>query len=287
MKKILLNKIFLFYSSFLIALAALISYQGCSELDSDAVLAPEFRTHGAGWSNPASNNFHGIYIRNSNWNLSQCKTCHGNNYDGGTSGSSCLGCHNQPGGPENCGLCHGNSQHPYPPKALNGDTSSFSLGVGAHFRHFNTNNSLALNCNDCHKPVNEFSDPDHIGTNPDGIAEIIFGTRAYDTLGGPIRPDPVWNRNNASCSGTYCHGTFKQGNVNASAIWNNASSVVCGSCHGDPVTGNPTPQENGVFTPPHYSFMTINSCYICHSSVINPQGIIVNKQLHLNGQVNY
>lgn len=282
-----MKKIFLFYGLFLLLISSMLFYQGCSELDNSVTLAPEVRTHGEGWSNPSSANFHGSYIASTSWNLGQCKTCHGGDYSGGTSGSSCLGCHSGSGGPENCRLCHGNSQHANPPKALNGDTAVSSIGVGVHMSHRFSVYGKALTCEDCHRDINGFSDPNHIDPLADGIAEIVFGTRAYDTLGGPIRPNPNWDRNTATCSSVYCHGTFKEGNVDAVGVWTNPGSVVCGTCHGDPGTGNPTPRVNGVFTPPHYSFMNSTTCYVCHSTVMNGQGQIINKDLHINGVVDY
>jgi predicted CxxxxCH...CXXCH cytochrome family protein len=283
-----MKKIFLFYGFFALMLTGALVYQGCSELDNSVALTPDIDTHPDGWANPVSGNFHGSYIvNNKQWNLNQCKTCHSADYTGGTSGSSCLGCHDGSGGPENCRLCHGNSDHSNPPKGLYGDTSVTNIGVGVHATHVNNPRfSASLQCSDCHI-FNGFSDPNHIGNNPDGIAEITFGALANDTLGGGIIPNPTWDRNTATCSSVYCHGTFKEGNVTAAGIWTNPSSVVCGSCHGDPGSGNPTPRTNGVFTPPHYSFMNINSCYVCHGSVINAQGVMVDKTKHINGEIDY
>lgn len=285
-----MKKTFFFYGSFITLILAVLIYQGCSELDKNVTMAPDIDTHPDGWANPVSANFHGKYIHdNKQWNLNQCKTCHSADYSGGTSGSSCLGCHSESGGPQNCRLCHGGtSGHANPPKALNGDTSVTALGVGAHMTHlYNMKWSAPVACEECHTDFNGFGDPLHIGSNPDGIAEINFGPLAHDTINGPIRPNPTWDRNTATCSNAYCHGTFKEGNINAAGIWTNPSSVVCGSCHGDPNTGNPTPQTNGVFTKPHFSFMTINTCYVCHGSVINPQGQFVDRNKHVNGEVDY
>jgi predicted CxxxxCH...CXXCH cytochrome family protein len=282
-----MKKLILFYGMFIVLLASALIYQGCSELDTSVTLAPEIRTHAEGWSNPSSGNFHGVYIAANKWNLSGCKTCHGGDYSGGTSGSSCLGCHTNSNGPENCRTCHGNSEHANPPRALNGDTLTTSLGVGVHMSHRYSSYGAALTCEDCHRDINGFDDPNHIGPDPDGHAEIFFGPRAYDTLGGPVRPNPTWDRNTATCSSVYCHGTFKEGNVNAAGIWTDQGSVYCGTCHGDPNEGNPTPQNNGVFTAPHFSFMTAQSCYICHGSVIDGQGNFIDKELHINGEVNY
>ncbi|MBS1515045.1 MAG: CxxxxCH/CxxCH domain-containing protein [Bacteroidetes bacterium] len=284
-----MKKIFIFYGLLLILLTSLIVYQGCAKFDNTITSAPDIDTHPDGWANPSSSTFHGKYIVSKKlWNLNQCKACHAADYTGGSTGSSCLGCHNGSGGPENCRLCHGNSDHANPPKGVFGDTLTSYIGVGVHATHVNNPKySAALHCSDCHA-FGGFSDPNHIGDNPDGIAEITFGDLAKDTsLGGGIKPNPIWNRTNATCSSVYCHGTFKQGNTSASATWTDANSVKCGSCHGNPSTGNPTPQVVGVFTSPHFSFMTTTTCYICHGSVINGQGVFVDKSKHINGEVNY
>ncbi len=283
-----MKKIFLFYGLFIMLLAGPIIYQGCSELNTDVAVTPDIDTHPDGWANPSSGNFHGTYIfSNKQWSLAPCKTCHGSDYSGGTSGSSCNGCHSGSGGPQNCRLCHGNSEHSSPPKALNGDTLVTYTGVGVHQLHRTTLYSASVGCDECHTDLNGFEDPNHIGSNPDGTAEVNFGPLSRISIGGGITPDPQWDRNTNTCSNAYCHGTFKEGNVSAVGVWTNPSSVVCGTCHGDPNTGNPTPRTNNVFTEPHYSFMTITSCYVCHGSVINSQGTMVDKTKHVNGEINY
>ena len=290
-----MKSIKIFYLSFFILLLTALAYQGCSELDKNAVLSPNLSVHPAGWADTTktdSANFHGKYIYNNKlWNLTECRSCHGNDYKGGTTGSSCKTCHTSSSGPESCRLCHGGtSGHANPPKALNGDTLTTSLGVGMHMSHlYNTNWSAEVACEECHTDFNGFDDPLHIGPNPDGIAEINFGPLAKDTSLGTV-PNPVWNRNNgnnATCANAYCHGNFRDGNKNQTPVWTNKETVVCGSCHGDPATGNPTPRTNGVFTSPHFSSLTINSCYICHGSVINPSGVFIDKSKHVNGEVNY
>lgn len=279
-----MKKIIMLYGLFIALISTFLMYQGCSELDNSATMAPDLDIHADGWAIPNSNNFHGTYIASRKWNLNECKTCHGGDYSGGTSGTSCLGCHSGSGGPQNCRLCHGNSEHSNPPKALNGDTLTTSLGVGIHMGHRFSTFSASVTCEECHTDFNGFDDPIHIGPDADGIAEINFGPLSRTVIGN-ITPNPTWDRNSASCSNTYCHGTFRDGNVNAVGIWTDEESVVCGSCHGDPVTGNPTPRTNGVFSPPHFSYMTINTCYICHETVINPQGQFINTDLHVNGVI--
>lgn len=285
----MMKKMKIFYIIFLTAITFTLGYQGCSKTENDLVMSPELGIHPAGWTDQNSNNFHGKYIFNNKaWNLNECKTCHGGDYQGGNTGESCYKCHDGSGGPQNCRLCHGGtSEHSYPPKALNGETNINYIGVGVHTYHMDsTKFSAPVECNECHIPLSGgFNSPDHIGDNPDGIAEITFGSLAKTSIGGGITPDPVWNRNNATCSNSYCHGDFVNGNQDALPVWTDQNSVKCGSCHGDPVTGNPNPKPNGVYNKPHYAFFTAQTCYVCHGTVINPSGIIFDKDLHVNGVI--
>ncbi len=277
-----MKKLLILYLSFGFIFLFMIMYHGCSELKDNLVIAPALGIHPAGWVNPTTADFHGKYIADNKWSLNQCITCHGNDFKGGTSGASCFKCHTS--GPQDCnGVCHGSANVPYPPKALNGNTSVSYLGVGTHNAMLTMDSTIRyaarVECTECHRQVTSFSDSNHIGNNPDGIADIVFGTLAK-TQTGTIIPNPTWDRNTATCSGTYCHGNFKNGNVNALPVFNNPTSVVCGSCHGDPITGNPLPSGT------HPQGFNINQCYFCHPSVINQNAQFVNKTLHVNGVVN-
>jgi predicted CxxxxCH...CXXCH cytochrome family protein len=181
-----------------------------------------------------------------------------------------------------CSLCHGSGDHANPPKALNGDITATSLGVGAHETHlYLAANSSFVACSECHKPVTNVHDSTHI--DGDNIAEVKFGPLAKNTLGGGVTANPVWNRTTATCSNSYCHGQFKGGRLNNSVSWTSPGSVVCGSCHGDPVTGNPNPGN-----PPHsVSNWTRTDCAMCHFSVIDSTGTITNPEKHVNGIVNF
>ena len=289
-----MKKLTVFYLLFFLTIALTLTYVGCSEVENNLTPAPELGVHPSGWADTTSDasmssaNFHGQYIYDNNaWNLTQCKSCHGGDYKGGTTGSSCLSCHTSSGGPQNCRLCHGGtSGHSNPPKALNGSNSVSTLGVGVHVYHLDsTKYSAPVECNECHLSLDGgFNSPNHLGDNPDGIAEITFGTLAKTPTPG-ITPDPVWDPTTATCSNVYCHGNFEIGNNTATPIWTDSNSVKCGSCHGDPVTGNPNPKPGGLYS--HWQGLLITNCYVCHGTVINPQGVIYNKDLHVNGQVNY
>src|SRR5512142_33794 len=114
----------------LCAVAALALY-GCAKLQDTPpeAVAPGIGVHPAGWSDPASPDFHGTYIATKNsWDMRPCQSCHGSNYAGGSVGVSCLTCHTKTNGPENCTTCHG-STNPAPPKDLSGNTVTTARGV--------------------------------------------------------------------------------------------------------------------------------------------------------------
>jgi predicted CxxxxCH...CXXCH cytochrome family protein len=109
------------------------------------------------------------------------------------------------------------------------------------------------------------------------MAGIVFGDLAKTVTTG-VTPDPQWNPQTQSCSGVYCHGTFKNGNQNNSPSFITPNSQTCGKCHGNPTTGNPLP---GGAHPQN------QNCYLCHGIVINQAGVIISKYRHVNGVVNF
>ena len=110
--------------------------------------------HQSGITDPASTNFHGRYVATLKWDMSQCKTCHGNDYAGGVASPSCNTCHTNTGGPEACNTCHGNFNNPSliaPPVDLSRSTDTKSPGVGAHSTHLlNVKIGQLVKCNECH-----------------------------------------------------------------------------------------------------------------------------------------
>ncbi|MGA2667540.1 MAG: hypothetical protein ABSF32_01335 [Ignavibacteria bacterium] len=287
-----MKKLTVYYISYILTLAILVMYQGCAQEQSNPVTAPQLNLgpHPSGWVNPISSDFHGKYISSTlNWSLNLCKTCHGGDYSGGTSGASCYNCHNafvyQLNGPESCNNCHGNKDHYYPPRALNGDTLETDRGVGAHYHHLATDSterySRRVECTECHLLVNHFNDTSHINPNRHGKAQIIFGALAHNVLPfGNIVPHPSYDSTSNSCSQVYCHGYFIHGNLNFQPVFNDPESVTCGSCHGDPVTGNPNPLND-----PNRHHFSITDCWQCHYQVIDSTGTIIAPSLHIDGTV--
>ncbi|MEE9465375.1 MAG: hypothetical protein V3W14_07380, partial [Candidatus Neomarinimicrobiota bacterium] len=86
---------------------------------------------------PSSENFHGKFLREINWDLSYCQSCHGADFSGPDFsvgvGVSCSGCHVVPGEMA-CDKCHA-SEHSDTFENVAGDTSPDTLTVGVHTSH--------------------------------------------------------------------------------------------------------------------------------------------------------
>lgn len=282
---------------------AVILWGGCADLKNGlpAPVAPGVQAHESNWVDKTSPGFHGTAIRNANWDMRSCKTCHGQNYNGGTANVSCSQCHAGVGGPENCSTCHGSS-NPAPPRDLSNNTSKSARGVGAHQIHF-LGSSLAspLYCNDCHVVPGGIYDAGHIDATPH--AEVVMnnplsrtvtnkpGTANYSSSLPLFTPNPAFDPNTLKCSSTYCHGSFKNGNTTFAPVWNDASGsqMACGTCHGDVTKATlllralpKTAGEGGT----HPGIPQGWTCANCHGEVVNASTQIIDASKHINGKLN-
>ncbi|NIR52737.1 MAG: hypothetical protein GWN61_14945 [candidate division Zixibacteria bacterium] len=242
--------------------------------------------HPDGFANRNSPNFHEKFIaENLGWDILSCQECHGSDYAGeGFQEKNCLKCHTQMNGPEACNTCHGNQENPAPPEDLAGNTSTNVKTVGAHQPHLTGTRWSTFQqgeCQSCHmKPVN-YRDPGHIDDSPH--AEVVFNNLA--TFNGSINTD--WDRQDGYCSNVYCHGAFEFRKDESQRPWAYTDSLItgnnprlfwtgvgtgqaiCGSCHGLPPEGH----------------IAAQSCEGCHNSVVDENFRIINKHLHINGQI--
>ncbi|MFC2084582.1 CxxxxCH/CxxCH domain-containing protein [Bacteroidota bacterium] len=252
---------------------------------------PAIGVHQNGILTTTSANFHGKFLKNTNWNLSDCKQCHGSDYTGKISSPSCSnsGCHSSSDGPETCNTCHGDFNNDTliaPPQALNDSTVTTDKSVGAHTEHLNANIlSVAIPCNECHQIPQQFDSQTHID-NTAG-ADIIFGNLATS-----YEITPLYDRNNFTCTNSYCHGNFEllkdssqytfvyasgadkiEGN-NFNPVWNvvDGTQAACGTCHNIPPTG--------------HAASSLTGCDNCHPGVVDNNANIIDKTKHINGVVN-
>lgn len=165
--------------------------------------------HPAGILNAASPDFHGTLITETNWNFDACATCHGEDFEGGTSKVACTSCHE--GGPKACATCH----------------TTELLTKGAHSQHMNGRLDFTL-CSECHVTPTHIEDEGHLGALP---AEV--------SLNVPQSPGASYDASTHTCRGVYCHGGQFSGDTAAALnepTWIDTSGAPreCGSCHGLP-----------------------------------------------------
>ncbi|MGC8594940.1 MAG: CxxxxCH/CxxCH domain c-type cytochrome [Candidatus Kryptoniota bacterium] len=273
------------YLSILFMVLITVSLTGCSKLQQN-ILAPQPSQgdiHPAGWTDMNSPNFHGKFIKNNHYDLSTCATCHGNDFKGGTAGKSCYTCHQGINGPLSCNTCHGDSTGIAPPVDLSGNTGSESPGVGAHRVHLSGGFiSSGVRCSSCHV-VPQKAGP---GIHPFGVPAIVAfsglstvatntpSSQYYDSTQPTISPAPFFNSQTLSCSNTYCHGNFKNGN-NFSPKWTGGhDQAACGTCHG-------IPPNNSV-----HKGQTIQTCFKCHYPTLKDSNGTMVDSTHINGKLN-
>ena len=245
--------------------------------------------HAPSWTDQASPNFHAF---SANANLSACTSCHGPDLLGGTAGVSCTSCH-QANWRTTCTNCHGgvDNQTGAPPRATWGNSGDLTR-VGAHTAHLTGGGiTQPIACQTCHLVPTDALSPAHI----DGpTATLTWSGMAVS--GGTA---PQWNRSNASCASTYCHGnysgtfnystwdyaldqpvpmTVSYAGARAAPVWTGAP-MRCDSCHGNPPagTGNWHASTHGGGS----------ECELCHpDAATTPSGnTITDLSLHINGTV--
>ena len=264
-----------------------IGFTSCSKLKSDLPIAAtgELAVHPDGWASPSSGaNFHGMAIRNAGWDMRPCKVCHGNNYDGGTSGVSCLTCHTAAAGPENCSTCHGSATSTAPPPDLEGNTATTARGVGGHqFHLMGSTASAAYTCAECHNiPGGVYATGHIVGSQAQVVMGNYLANLETNASGTPVIPNPTYDPVTGTCSGTYCHGAFKNGNTSNTVTWTDSTSAACGTCH-----GNPNGATLALKALPGGTHEQSNTqCSTCHGGVVNASLGFTNPSKHGDGKLN-
>jgi predicted CxxxxCH...CXXCH cytochrome family protein len=202
--------------------------------------------------------------------------CHGEDYDGGKVGVSCVACHRE--NEAACTACHGgiDNESGAPPLGLRGESATTSIGVGAHTSHLT--GWLATDgipCQSCHHVPIFIFDSLHLDTYTgqvyDTIAEIVW--QGFADGGGAI-----WDRDNETCRNTYCHGNFPGGYAFNEPKWTGNFQAYCGSCHN--VGNNPASLQ---WKHEYHAEVAGLECSDCHASVIDSMFNMVDRSLHING----
>lgn len=260
--KIILNKF-----GFLLILVAIL-FNACSELDNDyQPVSARTTVHTPGFNRAP----HRTAIRENNWDMTECKKCHGIDYAGGISNNSCNRCHRN--SPEACNVCHGGNANAAPPS----DVSGSPVAVGAHQTHLIGNISAGIECTECHIVPKNYNDPGHIDFSGSDVhpQKVFFNASLANTItkgrnSSSMTANFINNRQDIECANTYCHGNFSNGN-NYTPKWTKGSSDAnCGSCHS--------------LTPP-LPHPQVMACFACHDGVVDPRMNIIDKSKHINGKL--
>jgi predicted CxxxxCH...CXXCH cytochrome family protein len=154
--------------------------------------------HPPGFADEDSDRFHGTYLREHGFPLADCRSCHGDDYHGGSVGVSCSTAECHAKGVEDCNTCH--DSHPT---------------TGKHDQH-------AFSCATCHPTRENARVEDH----PGGSVDFAFSGLA--TADGAM---PSFDHATATCSEVYCHG-------GRDIAWTAQGPLACDACHQAPPTSH-------------------------------------------------
>ncbi|GFO66581.1 cytochrome c [Geomonas limicola] len=187
--------------------------------------------------------------------------CHGSTLSGGsTTRPQWTG-----SGQALCGSCHGASATTPPT-------------TGGHLRHAGSGaTGLALACASCHGSPGATGHVD--GSVSWNLSPLTpqGGAAQYRSLTVGTTGQPAPSASYGQCSNLYCHG-------GKAVTWGGpALPADCSGCHGGLTTGpdyaNGSPKANS-----HAKHVVTNglTCNLCHSSVVDASGAIVNRALHVD-----
>ena len=223
--------------------------------------------HPIGWATSTDDEqFHGGAVRDSGYDFTECKQCHGEDLRGGKSGVDCGSCHTETNGPLACNTCHGDKDSAAPPQSLSKVRLTTNIGVGAHRAHVKDGPlHKAYACDRCHQDVKNAEDEGHYrraGKFLTGPAEVLM-------LSGPGGA-AKWNRSTATCTNVYCHSPLKDDTSPSrkDPVWTSVGKgeAACGTCHGAPPSSHAD-----------------SRCEVCHAPGYADGG--TDLAIHLNGKV--
>ena len=244
---------------------------GTEDLASGAVLPGHFHPQGY-----AVRDIHG---RDLKWQVTDCRTCHGQDLSGGpaagTMGAApgCDGCH-QAGWRTNCTYCHGTPGGPgAPPRDLDGQTDVTKISFPGHPPHTSGRMALPFDCIQCHRKPTDVLTPYHVfDASP---------RRGENNLSGGLSSQGFYDPVTGVCSNLYCHGNGRGSN---GAVQKLAQGpLACGTCHADMTTPAKWATQSGQHNK-HLNVDAVN-CTICHAATVAMDpGVLSDRTPHVNGK---
>ncbi len=245
---------------------------GC---DSKEYIVAASKYHPAVWTSFPAEGSHGKEALMTG--IRECLTCHGSDLSGGIAGVACSECHGN--GQDNCLACHGglNDSTGAPPYDLRGAVDDTILTVGMHTGHIDGSLlSDGVPCNSCHIVPESPWDSTHFDFslyNGPGIIDSI----AEINWGWPESAAGEWDRDTRTCTNTYCHGNFPEGNHDNAPVWTASDQAACGSCHDD---------GTDIFQMQHGHILHVIlgvGCESCHASTVDSNLNVIGPEFHIDG----
>lgn len=253
-------------------LALLVSWVACVPAAPDGPSGTG-DVHPAGYAAPES---HGLETK---LQTLDCRTCHGTDLEGGTSGVACDTCH-APAEPtkwrSDCTFCHGglDDASGAPPRHLDGTSDPARAKFPPHAAHVSATLTASVDCTQCHvKAVDVLGDGHVFDTTP-GRAEVDFGAS--------LSKAGVWD-GSGTCSNLYCHGS---GRADDGVVSMAAGKPDCQSCHPGVSSGSVGWAKMSGLHATHLASTTggVTSCADCHAAVTADGATLVDPAKHVDGR---
>lgn len=145
-----------------------------------------------------------------------CRTCHGQDLGGGTSGVACDDCH-AAGWETDCTFCHGGVQSTTgaPPEDIDDNDDPATISFVPHEVHLAARIMAQYDCDQCHVKPTDALTAGHLFDDPTaGEAEVTVPNGTYA---------------NGTCGSNYCHGNGRGFNGTVDKA---DGPRACDDCHG-------------------------------------------------------
>lgn len=227
--------------------------------------------HPEGWLEKASENFHGAHLAAKQYDTSECSACHGEDFNGGTSGVSCAACH--AAFPHPTGWLDTASQD-FHGDYLGDNQFDTEMCSRCHGEDF-AGGTSGISCYTCHAEYPHLSGWVERGT--DNFHGKVLADRQFDlsTCSTCHGTDFAGGDTGVACAS--CHAPFPHPsnwlNTNSDEFHgaylgkNQYDTEECSRCHGEDFTGGDT------------GF----SCFLCHTTFPHPQGWIETSSQDFHG----
>ncbi len=200
-----------------------------------------------------------------------CRTCHGDDLSGGTTGIACDSCH--PAGWETtCTFCHGGVDNGTgaPPEDIDDNLDVSQSPYQPHTAHVTANaNHAAFACTECHVVPTDALTPGHLFDDATaGQAEVVFGG---------LSDQGQWD--GLTCSNLYCHG-YRGGDDGV--MDHTAPTPSCSGCHPDPTSGEAAWETR--MSGRHKDHLGNGvRCHECHGASVDASMAILDPARHVDG----